>query len=130
MTVLAKELLSTSFVLRGLGLVTETIDTLQQFGVFADGVVIAKLRERGQAGGLNVFVFRLVEQHRARMFLKFIGIERMQSRSCDLPVLTHFILVAKHLLEERRRSRVGSKQTQGLLFGGGVGWVLDDATRY
>jgi len=57
MTVLAKELFSTPLVLGGLGLVTKTIDALQQGGVFGYGFVIAKLPERGHAGGLNVFEF-------------------------------------------------------------------------
>src|SRR4029077_2345877 len=92
---------------------TEAIDAVEQLLVLAKSLIVAKCRERHQAGGLDVVIVRLVEDDLARALLQFRRVERMERGSGDLPNLAQFILVAQKLVEQRSGRGVGGEQPQG-----------------
>src|SRR5215208_4854320 len=72
-----EESTSALFVLRWRLTDTKAVNALQELFIFTEGFIVAKLRERGQACGLNVIIVRLVEQYFPRAFLQRLRLERI-----------------------------------------------------
>ena len=74
-TVLAQELPSASACISPASCRPEPIDAFQQRLVLAKRLVVAELLQRGQAGGLDVVIVRLVEQDLARLLLQLLRVQ-------------------------------------------------------
>ena len=62
----------------------EAVDAFQQRLVLAERSVIAKLFQRGQAGGFDIRIIRFVVQDLARLLLQLLWVQRMQRGGREL----------------------------------------------